>query len=95
MDKVYCGECKYYSHRAFGRIEELDILSKVERCLAPDNLLDTHRAKGELTRRKPGELNQSNDCHWYSKFEEVVKCHNSVKQSFFSALWDAITWRFM
>lgn len=62
--RVYCMDCMSFRNGLSGNIEELFDRSK---CLAPENMKDTHRAPRSKPDRKPSEINANNDCSWFKK----------------------------
>lgn len=66
--RVYCMDCMSFRNGLSGNIigpSGLEELSDGSKCLAPENMKDTHRAPRSKPDRKPSEINYNNDCPWF------------------------------
>lgn len=77
MDKVFCGECKYYAMKTWPVCDHGN-----DYCVAPENMMDSYRRKNELQKVSPEERNRENNCPWYDKRQEIVIVPTSKKLSF-------------
>jgi len=58
MEKVYCGECKYYKDSVI-----------VEYCESPRNIVDNYKNKSARYYEQPEIINHNNHCTYFKKKE--------------------------